>query len=187
MNTSKQSGQGYQHRDNLFIDTSLLTFIEQQLLSNSTVSSAQFFEALSVLVEEFGGTYRRLNQSNQEMTGEDHLQLCQDSAQAKSAINISRGSSKAILDEYGCAIPSCILDVLTTTLLAEQQNMMLSLSTSNVAEAELMEAVFNRAHDLLTYSTVHIEVLRPIDNVACIAQARQRAEYSQPKALVSHG
>ncbi|GDY25007.1 hypothetical protein AHAT_08970 [Agarivorans sp. Toyoura001] len=187
MNTSQHSGQGYQHRDNLFIDAPLLTFIEQQLLANSSVASSQFFEALSVLVEEFGGTYRRLNQNNNEMACEDHLQQCQKSTQAPTSINISRGSSKAILDEYSCAIPSCILDVLTTTMIAKQQDMMLSLSTSNPEEAELMEAVFKRAHDLMGLTKQHIEVIRPVDNVACIAQARQRAEYAEPQAMVSHG
>jgi hypothetical protein len=187
MNTTQQSGQGYQHKDNLFIDAPLATFIEQKLLGNNTADAAQFFEALSVLVEEFGGTYRKLNQSSQEMACEIHLKQCQASADKPSTINISHGSSKAILDEYSCAIPSCLLDVLTTTVIANKQDMMLSLSTTNQAEAELMEAVFARAHCLMGFDSQHIEVIRPVDNVACIAQARKRAEYHDTQAMVSHG
>ncbi|WP_432451998.1 MULTISPECIES: hypothetical protein [unclassified Agarivorans] len=185
MNISPHSTQGYQHRDELFIDGSLLVFVEQQLSSHEGGAVDDFLEALAILVDEFGPRYRRLNQNSQEMSCDEHLSRCQQSLTMSTAINISRGSSKAVLDQHSCAIPSCIFDALLTAMIAHQRGWVLSLSTSKPLEAVLMEALFKRAQQLMNLSDVQVEVLPPLDNVACIAQARQQATFSE-RSLVSH-
>ncbi|GGB06270.1 hypothetical protein [Agarivorans gilvus] len=185
MNTKLESEQGYQHKERLYVEANMLKFIEQQLLVASQLSARVFFDTLTTLLDEFGATYRRLNQQSQEIGSQQHLQQAELSLRQPMRINISAGNSKAVLDEHACATPSCILDALITTLLAEQQQMILSLSTRTVEEAQLFEAVFKRAHHLLGYNSRHIEVNPPVDNVSCIAQARKRAEYVATEGLLN--
>lgn len=54
------SDQGYKSRCKLFVDTPLIQFIERELLPESGLSTEQFYESLTTLVQEFGKDNRVL-------------------------------------------------------------------------------------------------------------------------------
>ncbi|WP_372762567.1 hypothetical protein [Pseudoalteromonas sp.] len=110
-----QTTASFTQQDGLFINSHFHQFIQQQLSVHAEMDSADIYQVLATLVDEFGCTCRKNKHNPHDVLD---VQTLLDAYQHHNHpyCHVDAQTTEAVLDEHCCQVPAIIVVALMDTL-----------------------------------------------------------------------